>query len=907
MPRLRIPLSWSRRPFWQDLGLQLLAAYLIFVLPFLVMVITAERLATERLQADVRAADLSLARAIAQETNITLGTMLQAVQHLGQQPPVLEGDLAGMREFFANFYLAHPEANLVYRLDAQGQMIYHYPEGPGSTVGQNFAFRLYFQRAQKSQLPFFSLGRISPTTQQPVSTAVMPLWREGTFLGVVGANIKLESLSWTLHRIAEGHRPEEAFQVFIVDSGGQIIAYPDKERLLENFGQTLPDLTNAVLEGREGSVVLTGPDGVERLYSYVPIHSAGWGVIVARATDTAFATAQAFHRAAVTGAAVYLLFGALFWLALTSLVLRPLEELARYSRQIGQATPNPAPAVNRAALEALAQRRDQIGHLTRSLRRMERDIQRRFRELQTLLETSAAVVSTLDLPTVLERILAEMERLLGIEKCAILVWDEGQGHFVARASRGLSPGYASRLIIPPDRPDSPTIRAIRTGHPIFVSDTENDPSFQNLRPRARAEGYRAVLVMPLKTQHAPPAALVAYYPEPHEFSEQEISLLSSFANHATMAIENAALYARSDMRLQEQTRRLEALIQSLNEGLILEDLHGRVLYANRRIAALSDLALEDLLGSPVEQVLSRILRRAVDPEQAQHHLGEVLKNPESASGEISLRLGGHVEHYRVQVFRVTDPQGTPIGRGMIWQDVTADREVDRMKSSLISTVSHELRTPLAAIKGYASSLLAEDVEWDPETQREFLETISEETDRLSQLVNDLLDLSRIEGGTLKVQREPSDLLEVVQRAAQLVPGLAPQRLVVEADPHLPRVPMDARRIEVVIRNLLENAVKYSTDPQSPITVRIQHTPDEVVVRVMDRGPGIPSEHAPYIFESFYRAETGLNRSRPGAGLGLAIARGFVEAHGGRIWLEPQAQGTCIAFSLPLEEPHAPNP
>ncbi len=899
MPRWRLPLP--RRPFWQDLGLQLLAAYLVFVLPFLVIAVTANRLAQERLQADVQAADLSLARAIAQETNITLGTMLRAVQNLGQQPCVIAGDIDKMRPYFADFYLAHPEANLIYRLDSQGVMAYHYPEGPGSTVGQSFAFRLYFQRAQKSQLPFFSLGRISPTTQQPVATAVMPLWENGTFRGVLGANIKLESLSWTLNRIAEGHRPEEAFQVLIVDSGGQIIAHPDKSRLLQNFAQTMPSLTEAVLNGEEGSVVLVGPDGIERLYSYVPIHSAGWGVIVGRSTATAFATAQAFRRAVIVGAGVFLLFGALFWLALTHLVLRPLEELARYSRNIGRASPTLSPEANRPqALAKLAQRRDQIGHLTRSLQRMERDIQRRFRELQTLLETSAAVVSTLDLPTVLERILAEMERLLGIQKCAILVWDENQGHFVARASRGLSPGYAARLTVPPDRPDSPTIRAMRTGHPIFISDTETDPSFQNLRPRARAEGYRAVLVMPLKTQHAPPAALVAYYPEPHEFTEQEISLLSSFANHATMAIENAALFARSDMRLKEQTRRLEALIQSLNEGLILEDLQGRVLYANRRIAALSALAPEDLIGAPVDQVLSRILRRAPDPEQTRRRLQEALKGPADASCEITLRLGGHVEHYRVQVFRVTDPQGTPIGRGMIWQDVTADREVDRMKSSLISTVSHELRTPLAAIKGYASSLLAEDVQWDPETQREFLQTISEETDRLSQLVNDLLDLSRIEGGTLKVQREPVDLLELITQAARLVPDLPPERLHIEAPADLPAVPLDARRIEVVLRNLLENAVKYSHSPHDPITVTVQQHDNQVVVRVIDRGPGIPPEHAPYIFESFYRAETGLSRSRPGAGLGLAIARGFVEAHGGRIWLEPRAQGTCIAFSLPLE-------
>ncbi|HEY57965.1 MAG TPA: GAF domain-containing protein [Anaerolineae bacterium] len=894
--------QWRSPPpqfrFWQDLALQLLVAYLVFMLPFLMAAVSADRLARERLQADVQAADLSLARAIAQETNITLGTILQAVQTLGKQPAVRDAVQPGMAEAFANFYLARPEASLIYRLDSQGEMRYHYPEGPGSTVGVNFAFRPYFQRARRSELPFLSLGRISPTTQEPVATAVMPLRNHDAFLGLVGVNIRLESLSWTLARIAEGHRLEEGFQVLIVDNGGQIIAHSEPGHLLQSFYLQMPHLVEAVLARQEGSLVYTGPDGVERLYSYVPIPSAGWGVVVSRTTASAFATTQAFHQGVVLGIAAFALLGALFWLTLTYLLLRPLEALARYSRQIGQSLPEKAASF--AMVTGLAMRNDQIGHLARTLQRLEQDIRQRLSELHTLLETSAAVVSSLDLPTVLERILAEVERLLGIEKCAILVWDEKEGHFVARASRGLSPSYAARLVVSPDHPGSPTMRAMRTGHPVYITDTERDPSFVHLLPRARAEGYRALVVMPLKTQHAPPAALVAYYPEPHEFTEQELSILSSFANHAAMAIENAALYARSDMRLREQTHRLEALIQSLNEGLILEDLEGRVLYANRRITLVSELAHEDLLGTPVAQVVTRITRRATEPEKAQACLLSLLETHQEGACELSLRLGGHIEHYRVQVFQVTDLQGHFIGRGLIWQDVTADREVDRMKSSLISTVSHELRTPLASIKGYATSLLADDVQWDPETQREFLQHISEETDRLSQLINDLLDLSRIEGGALKVDRKPTDLLALVRRASHLVPDLKPERLIVEAPDDLLPVPVDARRIEVALRNLLENAVKYSLHPEDPITVSIQRQEDRVIVRVIDQGPGIPAEHAPHIFDSFYRAEPRANGSRSGVGLGLAIARGFIEAHGGRIWLEPRAQGTCIAFSLPLE-------
>jgi len=244
-------------------------------------------------------------------------------------------------------------------------------------------------------------------------------------------------------------------------------------------------------------------------------------------------------------------------------------------------------------LTSIARRRDQIGHLARSLIRMEDAIEARLNELSTLLETSAAVVSTLDSKTVLNRILEQVERLLDVRMSAIIGLDERHRVFRAQASRGLSRNYVEQIAIPPTEPHSVSLRALRSGEPIQISDTETNPSFKANRPRARAEGYRSVLALPLNTNYAPPSVLIVFRPEPHVFNEQEISLLRNFANHAAMAIENAALYARSDMRLQEQTRRLEALIQSLNDAIILEDPDKRVIYANRRVEALTGLSADE--------------------------------------------------------------------------------------------------------------------------------------------------------------------------------------------------------------------------------------------------------------------------------------------------------------------------
>jgi len=888
----------------RDLGLQLLALYLLFVGPVVLASLIFDQPISQRLENEVKASDLALARAIAQETNTTLDYALQAVSELASYSAVINMDAAGMEALFGNFMSARPDVNLVYRLNTEGLMVFHYPIGPGSTVGTDFSFRDYFERAITTRKPFLSRGRISPTTNQPVTTAVMPMWDDqNQFRGLVATNVKLESLSATLASITSGHQPKEGLNVVIIDNAGQIIAHPDPQFPLTGANLGLAQLTRDVLSGKSGNSTQVSPEGTETLYSFVPMPSAGWGVIVTRPTATAFATPRTMHQGILLSVGVFLVVGLFFWIALSRQVLRPLEHLATFSQTIG--LEEDINEHQRRALTLLSERPDQIGHLIRSLTRMERAIEARLKELSTLLETSAAVVSTLDSHTVLNRILEQVERLLGIRTCALLALDPSRGFFTVQASRGLSQRYADQLAISPSKPLSVSMRAIRTSQPIQVSDTETDSSFAALRPRARSEGYRSLLAVPLNTQHAPPSVLLVYRPDPHEFTEREINLLTSFANHAAMAIENAALFSRSDLRLKEQTRRLEALIQSLEDGLILEDLQGRVLYTNRRIGELAELSPQEIIGAPVDRLLERILSKTEmyskeEIKKTRQAVEAALNGSGPRQVELVLTSNRQERYFRLQVFNVTDLEGMPIGRGQILSDITRDREIDRMKSSLISTVSHELRTPLAGIKGYASTLLAEDVEWDKLAQREFLQVISNETDRLTKLVGDLLDISRIEAGNLDVVRTECNLNELVLRAAQRAHPQASQRLKTNLPPDLPSIYVDSQRIEAVLRNLIENAAKYAGE-NSSIHVSAVIQSGHVIVRVKDEGPGIPTEYSQRIFESFYRLEDGLQRATPGAGLGLAICHGFVSAHGGEIWVEPQSRGACIAFSLPLEQ------
>ena len=890
--------------FHRDLGFQLLALYLLLIIPFLVTLWIFDGLIGVRIREDVQASDLSLAQSISQEVDLALTKALNAVEGLSKYPGVINADNAAMDEVFSVFYNTTPDVNLVYRLGADGIMLYHYPVGPTSTVGNDFSFRDYFQRALTTHHPLVSQGRISPTTDQAVATAVMPIWSEnGKFLGVIGANIRLESLSRALTNIISEYPAQGGLQVIILDSSNQIIAHTDQEFLLKSANTIVPNDLLTTFFSNNHSNIFEDINGEERLFTYTTVPKINWQVIVSRPTSAAFATQIILRRIVLVAAGTFILIGLFFWGTLTVRVIRPIERLAPISEAIG--LNQPISQEDQKHLITESKRNDQIGHLNQSILRMKDSIAERMNEQRTLLDTSTAVVSSLDPETVLNRILEQMGRLLQIKMYAVIALDEANGNFRIRASRGLSKQFAEQLSIQPSEPDSVTMRALRVKEPIQVSDTETDPSYVIRKQRARSEGFRAILAVPLNTQYAPPTALLVFHPTPHVFTHNEIQLLTSFANHAAMAIENAILFERSDMRLREQTQRLEALVQSLHDGLILTDLHGKVIYANKRVGELADISTKNLTGLHADQILAHIIDKASVVAGSKTQTQKLLNKKGERVIELTQNVQDGTIYLRLEVFNVNDEEGIPIGRGVFFHDITADRELDRMRSSLVSTVSHELRTPLAAIKGYVSTMLADDVEWDQASQREFLTIISDESDRLTNLVNNLLDLSRIEVGSLKLSHEKCDIREIIRNAGRGAQLTQKNQLKVNINPRLPGVYADPLRLESILRNLIENSKKYAGEDAN-IKVDVNRDGEEIIFRVSDDGPGIPVKEGQRVFERFYRVDDSLTRLTSGAGLGLAICQGLVRAHGGRIWTEPQDNGACIAFTIPVKSKRSSN-
>ena len=252
------------------------------------------------------------------------------------------------------------------------------------------------------------------------------------------------------------------------------------------------------------------------------------------------------------------------------------------------------------------------------------------------------------------------------------------------------------------------------------------------------------------------------------------------------------------------------------------------------------------------------------------------------------------ERERKQTERRMDEYEEQLERKMVEYE-----ELDRLKSSLLSTVSHELRTPLAIIKWYSTMLVDYDRRLKSAEKQGCLESIDRATDRLTELVDRLLDLSRLEAGLLRLNRRPTSISKLIEETVAEVKLRAPgHQVVLKQTDRLLMINIDARRIRQVLDNIIDNAIKYSEEGTS-IVIGAKLTGPELQVSVADQGIGIPARDLERVFDRMYRIEQRLTPDTGGAGLGLAICKGLVEAHGGRIWVESKlGKGSTFYFTLP---------
>ncbi|RPI33958.1 MAG: GAF domain-containing protein [Chloroflexota bacterium] len=512
----------------------------------------------------------------------------------------------------------------------------------------------------------------------------------------------------------------------------------------------------------------------------------------------------------------------------------------------------------------------------------------RVRQRDYLLEIARAVTQELDLEKLLKRILdVSVEMLAG--QAGLIAFREEHGGWTVASSHGIPPAFL-RYVDPllaavPDHED-----------PARFELPEINRLLQNLT-RSVSLGWLTGVGLPLIARQQVIGVIFVFRSYPGVFSANDRALLQSFADQAAIAVNNAKLYTQ----VTNEKQRIDALLDSAADGILILAADHRVERCNPAFARTVGMPVDEIWGSNHEDVI-RWARHSGGPTLEQAEAGGWPLTPHATlyvEGDLQ-RDDGSTLPVGITYAAHKSPTGQLVNIIATVRDITHFREAEELKSTFISIISHELKTPVALIKGYVSTLRREDVIWDREIVKDSLEVIEEEADRLTELIENLLDASRLQAGGLKINFSDVAIDALASRIAERF-GTQSSAHTIEVDfpPDFPVIMGDETRLGQVLSNLLSNAIKYS--PQGgKICITGQVMPEQVIVCVSDQGPGIAPSDIPHVFDRFYRS-TDASRTTKGAGLGLFLARAVVEAHNGRIWVDPKPdEGARICFSLPRD-------
>jgi PAS domain S-box-containing protein len=538
---------------------------------------------------------------------------------------------------------------------------------------------------------------------------------------------------------------------------------------------------------------------------------------------------------------------------------------------------------------------------------------------ETLLRILTEVSASLDLDRALSRTLALLNEAIGAEQGTIMLVHAEDNMLHYRAGYG----YASDTAQIVTRTTSPFKLKIGDGlagwvvknrKPVLVEDLYQDPRWVVSHG---SQQHRSAVVAPLVVGEDIIGAIMVFHRKLGYFTQASMEMVQAIGNQVAISINNAQLYELirdqaerlgSMLRNQQMdASRQQAILEAVADGVLVTDPDNKITFVNASIENILEIAPSQLTGQSLEsfaglfgkttQTWTQTIRNWSQNPGGQHA-------GESYAEQISLDNGRVVLVHLAPIIWHSEFLGTV----SIFRDITHEVEVDRLKSEFVATVSHELRTPMTAIRGYVDVMLMGAAGALTDNQNHFLTIVKENTERLNILVNDLLDISRIEAGrvTLSIQ-----LLDLEPVAEDVVAGILkrsqedskPMSVALDVQPGLPNVFADPERIRQVIGNLVDNAYNY-TPANGMITVLLHKVNGDVQVDVKDNGIGIAIEDQPRVFERFYRGEDPLVLATPGTGLGLPIVRQLVEMHHGRIWLTSsglRGDGSTFSFTLPAEK------
>jgi PAS domain S-box-containing protein len=543
------------------------------------------------------------------------------------------------------------------------------------------------------------------------------------------------------------------------------------------------------------------------------------------------------------------------------------------------------------------------------------ELAREQRNTETLLRILTEASSTLDLDRALNRTLALLNDAIGAEQGSILMVNPEDNTIHHRAGYG----YLTPLMTEGDRPTPLKIGeglagwVIKHRAGVRVDDVRQDKRWVEIP--LSSSSHRSVIAVPLMVGEEIIGAIMVFHRQVGYFTPEHMNLVQAIGNQVSVAINNAQLYnlirdqaerLGSMLRNQQvEASRQQAILEAVADGVLVTDAGNVITFLNSSSERILGLKGSQVLGQPLDSFVGLFGKASQTWMQTIHSWSDDPSSHQPGdtyAEQLSLENGRVVLVHLAPVIWRNEFLGTV----SIFRDITHEVEVDRLKSEFVATVSHELRTPMTSIKGYVDILLMGAAGAVNENQNHFLEIVRSNTERLSVLVNDLLDISRIEAGRVSLSLQAIDLHEV---ADDVIADLLrrsqeenkPMGLTLDVPPGLPRVTGDLERVRQILTNLVDNAYHY-TPENGQITIHMEPVDRMVQVDVKDSGIGIDQVDAERIFERFFRGENPLVLATPGTGLGLAIVKQLVTMHKGRIWMTSKGlpgEGSTFYFTLPV--------
>ena len=511
----------------------------------------------------------------------------------------------------------------------------------------------------------------------------------------------------------------------------------------------------------------------------------------------------------------------------------------------------------------------------------------RVRQRDYLLEISRALTQELDLDSLLERILTiSIEMLAG--QAGLIILRGESGTWQVRVSEGITPEFLEEL--------TPLLKEIPENEDPEEFEIPEVNRILSRLTFAASLGLLSGVGLPMVTRQQVLGVIFIFRSYAGIFSTNDRNVLSSFANQAAIAVKNAQLYTTVTTNKQH----LDSILDSAADGILI--------IGPNQVIERCNPAFSRMISLPGEAIQGQAHEKIVKFDNLTHDI----KLEDAIAG--GWPLTPHAQLYVEGDLNRRNPPSLPVGityapvlspDGILLniiatvRDITRFRQAEELKSTFISVISHELKTPVALIKGYVCTLLRDDAKWESEFFHESLNVIEEEADRLSQLIENLLDAGRLQAGGVTLKKTEFFIPATAKRLATRFQTQTEKHVIITDFPEdYPSIMADIGRLEQVLSNLISNSIKYSEKGKIMISGHVRK--NTVICCVSDEGEGISPQDTPYVFDRFYRSADAL-RTKKGAGLGLYLAKAIIEAHKGKIWIDSENnKGAKICFSLPIE-------